>query len=228
MQETEYLPKSCLNRRAYFLSGSIPGSGRSPGGGHSNQFQCCCLENPMDRGAWLATVHRVAKSWIQPKWLSTHEFSLHTLPRPDEDIKESGLPYSTAHSSVNQHPLLSWSQHGCHSSKCYLLSNCTQGGKQGAGYFLSFVRRKFFPEGSGYFPLLPIGPKWITWSLCTNHGAEEWNHPQRLPQSEPSLIPGSSCSSLLLWLPTPEQSGQKGDCLSAKQSGVSAQTPFPS
>ena len=32
--------------------GSIPGSGGSPGGGHGNPFQCSCLENPMDRGAW--------------------------------------------------------------------------------------------------------------------------------------------------------------------------------
>ena len=42
--------------------GSIPGSGRSPGGGHGNPLQFSCLENPMDRGAWQATVHRVAKS----------------------------------------------------------------------------------------------------------------------------------------------------------------------
>ena len=38
--------------------GSIPGLGRSPGGGHGNPLQCSCLENPMDRGAWQATVHR--------------------------------------------------------------------------------------------------------------------------------------------------------------------------
>ena len=42
--------------------GSIPGSGRSPGGGHGNPFQYSCLENPMDRGAWWATVHGVAES----------------------------------------------------------------------------------------------------------------------------------------------------------------------
>ena len=39
----------------------IPGSRRSPGGGHGNPFQYSCLENPMDRGAWWATVHRVTK-----------------------------------------------------------------------------------------------------------------------------------------------------------------------
>ena len=42
--------------------GSIPGSGRSPGGGPGNPLQCSYLENPMDRGAWWATVHGVAKS----------------------------------------------------------------------------------------------------------------------------------------------------------------------
>ena len=41
--------------------GSVPGLGRSPGG-HGNPLQYSCLENPMDRGAWRATVHRVAKS----------------------------------------------------------------------------------------------------------------------------------------------------------------------
>ena len=43
---------------------SIPGSGRSPGGGHGNPLQYSCLENFMDRGAWKATVHtQVCKEW---------------------------------------------------------------------------------------------------------------------------------------------------------------------
>ena len=42
-------------------AGSIPGSGRSPGGGNGNPLQYCCVENPMDRGAWRATVSGVAK-----------------------------------------------------------------------------------------------------------------------------------------------------------------------
>ena len=41
--------------------GSIPGSGRSPGGGNGNALQHSCLENPMDRGAWRATVLGVAE-----------------------------------------------------------------------------------------------------------------------------------------------------------------------
>ena len=44
-------------------TGLIPGSGRSPGGGQGNPLQYSCLENPMDRGTWQATVHGVAKSW---------------------------------------------------------------------------------------------------------------------------------------------------------------------
>ena len=42
--------------------GSIPGSERSPGGGNGTPLQYSCLENPMDGGAWRATVHRVTKS----------------------------------------------------------------------------------------------------------------------------------------------------------------------
>ena len=42
--------------------GSVPGLGRCPGGGHGNPLQYSCLENPMDKGGWQATVHGVAKS----------------------------------------------------------------------------------------------------------------------------------------------------------------------
>ena len=60
------LPASAGDRRDM---GLIPGSGRSPGGGHGNPLQYC-MENPMDRGAWRATVHRVTKSWTRLKRLS--------------------------------------------------------------------------------------------------------------------------------------------------------------
>ena len=50
-------------------AGSVPGSGRSPGRGNGTPLQDSCLENPMDRGAWWAMVHEVAKSQT---WLSTH------------------------------------------------------------------------------------------------------------------------------------------------------------
>ena len=52
--------------------GLIPGLRRSPRGGHGNPLQYSCLDNPMDRGAWRAMVHRVAKSRTQLKRLSTY------------------------------------------------------------------------------------------------------------------------------------------------------------
>ena len=50
-----------VNVSAY-NAGSVPGSGGSPGEGNGSPLQYSCLENPMDRGAWYATVHGVAKS----------------------------------------------------------------------------------------------------------------------------------------------------------------------
>ena len=49
----------------------IPGSRRSPGGGNGNPLQYSCLENPMDKGAWWATVHRVAKELDKTERLTT-------------------------------------------------------------------------------------------------------------------------------------------------------------
>ena len=52
----------------------------SSGGRHSNPLQCFCWENPMDRGVWWGTVHRVAKSWTGLRWLSstcTHARCFH-------------------------------------------------------------------------------------------------------------------------------------------------------
>ena len=57
-------------------AGSIPGWGRSSGGGHGNLLQCSCLENPMDRGVW------VTKSRTQPKQLSMHAPPFHNLLTP--------------------------------------------------------------------------------------------------------------------------------------------------
>ena len=51
-----------VNAGDILYESSIPGLGRSHGGGHGNLLQYSCLENPMDRGAWQATVHRIAKS----------------------------------------------------------------------------------------------------------------------------------------------------------------------
>ena len=52
--------------------GLIPGLGRFPGGGHGNPLHYACLENPMDRGAWQATVHGDCRSQTRVKQLNTH------------------------------------------------------------------------------------------------------------------------------------------------------------
>ena len=57
-------------------SGSVPGLGRSPGGGHSNLLQYSCLENPMNRGVWWATVHRVTKSCTRLEGLSVRAYKI--------------------------------------------------------------------------------------------------------------------------------------------------------
>ena len=59
--------ESTCNAGAAGDAGSISGSGRSPGGGHGNPLQYSCLEKPLDRGAWWATVHDVVKSWTGVK-----------------------------------------------------------------------------------------------------------------------------------------------------------------
>ena len=51
-------------------AGSIPGLGRSPGGGNGNPLEYSCPEKPMDRGAWWATVHGVTNSQTRLKWLN--------------------------------------------------------------------------------------------------------------------------------------------------------------
>jgi len=65
------------NARDLRDAGSVPGLWRYPGGGDGNPLQYSCLENPIDRRAWWATVHRIAKSWEQPKQLSMHTHSVY-------------------------------------------------------------------------------------------------------------------------------------------------------
>ena len=60
--------------------GSVPGLGRSPGGGHGNPLQYSCLENPMDGGAWWATVHGVAKSRTQLSNLTSFLYTAKIAP----------------------------------------------------------------------------------------------------------------------------------------------------
>ena len=65
MVNWDFLGSSDGNTSAYNVGylGSIPGSGRSPGGGNGNPHQYSCLENPMDGGAWYDIVHGLTKRW---------------------------------------------------------------------------------------------------------------------------------------------------------------------
>ena len=65
----------------------IPGLARPPGGGHGNPLQYSCLENPMDRGAWQATVHGVAKNQTGLEALSTQAHILQKDPPFSSDVK---------------------------------------------------------------------------------------------------------------------------------------------
>ena len=73
---------------------SIPGSGRSPGEGNGNQLQYSCLENPMDLGAWWATIHGVAKSWTRQRDFTSLHFQLLLVvknsPANAGDIRDTG------------------------------------------------------------------------------------------------------------------------------------------
>ena len=83
--------ESACNAGATGDSGSIPESRRSPGGGHGNPLQYSCLENPMDRGAWQATVHRVTESDMTRSDLAhPHECTMYVWP---SKITSTELPH---------------------------------------------------------------------------------------------------------------------------------------
>ena len=79
---------------------SIPGSGRSPGGENGNPLQFSCLGNPMDRGAWWATVHEVEKEWDLNRYVRAYT---HV---------GSGVYSKTCNSSTYEHDLI-WKESLC-------------------------------------------------------------------------------------------------------------------
>ena len=88
--------RTCLPMQADLRdANSIPGSGRSPGGGHGNPCPYSCLEYSMDRGAWQAAVHRVAQSRTRLKRLHAHvcthvepsQWDPLTFPESQFDLK---------------------------------------------------------------------------------------------------------------------------------------------
>ena len=102
---SEWLPRWLSSKESTCSAGDaglIPGLGRSPEGGHGILLQYCCLKNPMDRGAWQATVHGVAKELDMTERRNTHTQSVSR-----STVKTSGYtplfpgPYSQRKSLFN-------------------------------------------------------------------------------------------------------------------------------
>ena len=105
-------------------AGLIPGSGRSPGGGNDNLLQYSCLENPMDRSAWWATVHGVAKSWT---WLS-YWACRHTGVSPGAlSSRQENMTSIISFSGC----LCRWAEDGCSSWKFTFRVVCRAAPSQG-------------------------------------------------------------------------------------------------
>ena len=87
--------------------GSISGRGRSPGEGHDNQLQYSCLGNPMDRGAWWATVHWVAKIQTQLRRLSMHACykKIGSVNLTEHELEIKPPNHTHTHKSNNPLPL---------------------------------------------------------------------------------------------------------------------------
>ena len=82
---------ACQRRLDERDRGFILGSGRFPGEGIGNPLQYSCLENPMDRGAWRAIVHRVTKSRTWLKWRRTHTHPIQSTESNMHPISEAWM-----------------------------------------------------------------------------------------------------------------------------------------
>ena len=131
--------------------GSIPASGRSPGGGQGNPLQYSCLQNPKDRGAWQATVHGITKSQILLKWLSTYTY-INSVQFNRSVVSDSLWPHGLQHTRLprssttpgaysNSHPLHQWCHETISSSvipfSSHLQSFPTSGSFQMSQFFAS-------------------------------------------------------------------------------------------
>ena len=96
---------------------SVAGVGRSPGGGHGSPLQCLCLENPMAREAWWATVHGVARSGTQLSDRVQHSTHSTDSPGTQTDARD-GLTFHTDHHNHRHKPLreMNWGLSGTRST----------------------------------------------------------------------------------------------------------------
>ena len=186
----ENLPANAGNMRGV---GSIPGSGRSPGVGNGNPLQYSCLENLIDRAAWRATVHGVAKSWTWLKQLSTQ-----TQVQADMLVEPHGNHNHIEF--ISTHRLFSRDNHWAAQTK-------TGGRVEGKGR----TSVSFKPSGEEWLSLqerqeetqtlLPQGTKDLNWwekaanpvalqgtgkALLQLENWEKWNKQTKSPQSKTS------------------------------------------
>ena len=89
--------------------GSSPGLGRSPGEGNGSPLQYCCLENPMDRGAWQAAVYGVAKSWTRLSNFTSLHLSLESAHNePTHSPQSLSLPWTTVYHQAYPFHVYRW------------------------------------------------------------------------------------------------------------------------
>ena len=131
--------------------GSTPESERSLGGGHSNPLQYSCLENPMDRRAWRATVHSLAKSRVWLKQLRMHMVALQCCVSFRCTAKWFKHTHTHTHTHILFHYMLL--QNTQYNPLCYIVGPCWQS-------TLSTVVCIFNPELLIYPSLPPSLPLW--------------------------------------------------------------------
>ena len=190
------------NKRDLRDEGSILGWGRSPGEGHGNPLQYSCLENPMDRGAWQATVHGVAKNCTWLKRLNTHThitmrakgiipiLQVKKLRSGDSDLSKSragdsdpDLPEPRAR-SLNLYTVL----------PLYLFCNCNITSRQHTNFYisppprwrdrtfprlqspLSFLLGRYSPDSPLYYLFRRAGSAWVDTQSALRPHTPSRNH----------------------------------------------------
>ena len=190
--------------------GSIPGSWRSPGGGHGNPLQYSCLENPMDRGAWRATVHVVAKSHTWLKRLSTHNQCCY-LPWWMGRVKIIGvLPVADVCGGPTGPEMEEIWEGNC-SSRPFKIE------KLGHRDVIQLLNHHTLSSGTGH-----LGP--IKVASAFYWAASPWPRPSRMPFSPGSPVIGQeSGPSLEVVIKSslePWGGGSKGSCLAGWSRGL--------